>query len=83
MVYNLWNVSAMTYEIWMEGFLVTGMEGTPAPASFVGKAEGIDFPDAVRNWYNNHPTGNFNPETLSDWGCRLFPNEQEARRSFG
>jgi len=75
----------MTYNIWMEGFLCTGMEGTPAPASFVGQAEGNTFKEAVVNWYKNHPDRllNFNEEHLTDWGCRLYPSEGEARRSFG
>lgn len=72
--------SSKKYEIWMEGFLCTGMEGTPATASFVGESYGVDFRDAVLNWYKKHPNINFNPETLSDWGCRLYPTKKEAQQ---
>jgi hypothetical protein len=69
------------WDIWAEGFMFSLDER--AQASLVGKAEGATFRDACINWYKEHPTTNFNPETLSDWGCRLFPTEAEARRSFG
>ena len=73
----------MIHNIWMEGFLITGSEGTPTTASFVGKCEGNSFREAVLNWYKNHPDASFNPQTLSYWGCQLYPTEGEARRSFG
>lgn len=70
------------YEIWMEGFCITGGR---AQASYVGSMEGESFEDAVKKWYAAHPerSFNFNPETLTDWGCGLFPDEASARRSFG
>lgn len=74
----------MIHEIWIEGFLITGSEGTPTRASFVGKSEGNTFREAVLNWHKNHPdASSFNPQTLSYWGCQLYPTEGEARRSFG
>jgi hypothetical protein len=27
--------------------------------------------------------GNFNPEALTYWGCKLFDNEADARKGFG
>ncbi len=69
-----------TFEIWMEGYLITGGGGG---ASFVGSASGVTFHEAVLNWYKDHPNVNFNPETLTDWGCRLYPTYAEAKRAFG
>ena len=73
-----------SYEIWMEGFLFSG-EDERATASFVGTSQGVNFRDAVISWYKSHPErlSTFNEEYLTDWGCRLFPTEEEARRSFG
>lgn len=73
----------MVYDIWMEGFHIQG--GGPTPASFVGQSEGETFKDAVIAWYEKNPLRkhSFNPDNLTDWGCRLFDNETDARRNFG
>lgn len=54
-------------------------------ASFLGSSTGNNFREAVINWYNDNPMrlGEFDKEHLSDWGCQLFDNEKDARRSFG
>lgn len=75
------------FDIWEEGFCCTGQEGT---AHCLAKdVEGEDFFDAVEKWYNNLP----NPKDYGElaikdgvaslWGCRLFDNEADARKSFG
>lgn len=71
-----------TYEIWAEGFVITGGSGQ---AHLVGTSEGTDFKDACIRWYKDHPLQalNFNPDTLTDWGCGLFPSEAQARARFG
>ena len=73
----------MVYDIWMEGFHIQG--GGPVQASFLGQSEGKDFKEAVLKWYDEHPIQkhSFNPDTLSDWGCRLYPTEAEARKFMG
>jgi hypothetical protein len=71
----------MQYNIWIEGFHIQGSDRVGA--SFVGSAEGKNFRDAVINWYKSHPTGCFDSKNMTDWGCGLFPTEQEARRRFG
>lgn len=70
----------MHYEIWMEGFM---MNGGGAGASKLGDAEGKDFREAVFNWYKEHPSPNFDPIHLTEWGCGLFPTREEAQRRFG
>jgi len=71
-----------TYQLWMEGFCLNG-ENENATASYIGTSEGVDFRDAVIRWYEKHPSSSFNEKYLSDWGCRIFPTEEEARKNFG
>lgn len=70
----------MIYEIWMEGYAITGGTGQ---ASYVGTMEGDSFEDAVRKWYKNKPDFNFDEKSLTYWGCGLFPSEAAAKRTFG
>jgi len=76
-----WGLQKGPWDIWMEGFHIQG--GGPEPARFVGRAEGETFRDACLTWFNAHPDSNFNPDSLCVWGCRLYSNEAEARKSFG
>ena len=72
----------MKFDIWSEGFLVTGMEGQPAQAR--RHASGIEadsFQEACDKFFIADKL--YNSERLSHWGCGLFDNEQLARRSFG
>lgn len=64
----------------MEGHRATG---SYSDATFVGKEPGRTFRDACCSWYARNPNINFDPSTLTFWGCKLFPSEGEARRSFG
>ena len=77
-----------TFAIWSEGYRATGEHGD---ATLHGYAKGETFEEACRNlaakdkdfaqsfrerqdcgrWY-----GSF-------WGCRLFDNEEDARKVFG
>lgn len=69
------------YNIWVEGYLVSGMEGRPQGASFVASVEAESFSEACKKFYKNDPL--FNEEHLTNWGCQLYDNEAEARKSFG
>jgi len=71
----------MIYDIWMEGFHIQG--GDPVQATLLGQAEGNSFEEAVKNWYTQHPSSSFNVKSLTEWGCRLYPTEQEARKFMG
>lgn len=81
----------MLYNIWTEGYLATGMEGIPATAQLLATdVEGKDFIDAVEKWYKSQPNADSRYGNLSIdngipriWGCRLFPDEKDARKSFG
>ena len=78
----------MTFDIWREGFCFN--EESEKADCFARNVEGKDFKDAVEKWYNSlanpkdygelvlRPDG-----SMSIFGCRLFDNEEEARKSFG
>lgn len=74
----------MKFEIWSEGYIVTGGRGR---AVFHGDWEGETFADACQSWADSLP-----PESRSSyknvdqprfWSCRLFDNEADARKAYG
>jgi len=76
----------MRYQIWMEGYLATGMEGIQAPAKFMGSMEANSFREACIKFSKTPDAkgfGNFSEQSLSYWGCGLYDNEADARASFG
>lgn len=74
----------MKYQIWMEGFLCTGMEGTPEPARYLGEVEANSWQEACDIQGRSMGLGlDYNSEQRSWWGCRFFDNEQDARKTFG
>lgn len=69
------------YQVWIEGFLATGEH---ARASLIGEVEANSFQeacDALCGKYTVH-NENYNRENRTVWGCRLFDNEADARKSF-
>ncbi len=69
------------YEIWIEGYAITGNSSN---AIKFGEAEGKDFKDAVATFFKDRDdSSELNKDKTSYWGCRLFDNETDARRSFG
>ena len=77
----------MNFEIWSEGYLCTGLEGVPVKAQLLGTATADTFEAACAAWANTldstHSRACFDAKTLSFWGCRLFDNENDARKLFG
>lgn len=72
----------MRYDIWEEGFLVTGMEGVPQKAHQI--ASDIEAPSFVKACIKFCKGDKlFNKKQLSIWGCRLFETHKEARKLFG
>jgi len=77
---------SIQWEIWTEGYLCSGMEGIPAPAKFLGTSFAPSFKEACVAFFRGRDPkryGDFNPDTMQFWGCRLFDNEADARKSFG
>lgn len=75
-------IKARKYTIWSEGFCV--MEGH-SKAILHGEAEGNSFKEACMNYAKTDKEFEFyfDPDRMTYWGCKLFDNEIEARRSFG
>lgn len=71
-----------TYEIWAEGYHVTGESGK---ATLLASSEGTSFEDAVRRLalHNGAFGGWVNLEKMTYFGCRLFDNEHAARATYG
>ena len=67
-----------TYSIWSEGFAATGERGT---AMYHGSASGNNFKEACINFFKKDQY--FDKNCLSYWGCALYEDESDARRSFG
>ncbi len=80
------------YEVWMEGYSVTGESKS---ASLIGKAKARNFAQACHIvMCNNYLKScalpdqgpgrwDYDPLTLSYWGCRLFWSEHLAKKTFG
>ena len=77
----------MKFQVWSEGYLATGMDGIREKARMLAEVEADSFQDACdrlcsdQAWQRQN--GNYNAERLTVWGCRLFDNEADARKSFG
>lgn len=72
------------YQIWVEGFQVTGQHQT---AQFIGESKGEDFYDACKK-FKYPDDGDFlnldkNKDYPAIWACQLYDNEADARKGFG
>jgi len=71
------------YEIWCEGFVT--MESRSV-AQLLGIIRAESFKSAVIEFFNRHDkTVNdyFDEERMTFYGCKLFDNEADARKTFG
>lgn len=66
------------FQVWSEGYRASGDRGT---ATFHGQVEAENFKAACDQIIGNSYL--YDSERLTYWGCRLFDNELEARKSFG
>jgi hypothetical protein len=69
------------FEIWSEGY----GDGTGEGATYHGSAPGKDFRAACARFAELVPafSRHFDCAQLTFWGCRLFDNAEDARRSYG
>lgn len=73
------------FEIWCEGYIITG---NSADASFLGTEMAETWDEAVQKYMDKNPNridvrDVDGVKIYTDWGCRLFDNEIDARKSFG
>jgi hypothetical protein len=71
------------WEVWSEGYAATGESGG---AVHHGTYLAATFKEAVLCWHDQAEPGTralIDLERLTYWGCRLYPTEAQARRSFG
>ena len=72
-------------DLWVEGFAVQGNQGT---AQFLGTYEASNITEAVMQFMDENPDTEVELHRFGDhehaiWGCRIFDNEKDARRSYG
>lgn len=73
----------MKTEIWIEGYIATGERGF---AYKIAESEKENFEEAILDKLSDRidktPTGEPRlPHSI--WGCKLFDNETDAKKSFG
>lgn len=87
--FKVWN-------LWMEGYVCTGMDGIPAKAIFLGSFVGKTFIEAVSD-YGRKKSDIYEELDVNEsgyqvkiingvpsyWGCRIFDNEDDARKRWG
>lgn len=71
------------YEIWCEGFVT--ME-SKSGAQLLGKIRATSFKSAAVEFFEHYGESvnkYFDRESMSFYGCKLFDNEADARKTFG
>jgi len=66
------------FEVWGEGYTALGRA---VPAALLGVADAKTFVQACHIVLGDLPE--FDCENLTYWGCQLFSNELDARKSHG
>ena len=71
-----------TYHVWAEGYRANGDR---ANAHLIGSIESDSFENACNTLIRicGMDDHNWDKEKLTYWGCRLFDNEIDARKTFG
>ena len=68
----------MIYEIWSEGYRATGNE---SGANFHGLQEANSFQEACDKFFGTDKY--YDKKLLKYWSCRLYDNEENARKLWG
>ena len=68
-------------DLWIEGFSVSGNRSV---AQHIGSFDTTDFATAVEMWSKRIDSKLvWDGSYYTVWGCRIFDNELDARKSFG
>lgn len=67
-----------SYRIWSEGYAATGQS---SGAISHGIVEAASFKEACDIKFEGDSL--YSPDRMTYWGCQLFDNESDARKSFG
>lgn len=68
-------------DIWAEGFNIQGNAGKATKLATVELSSLASFRDACKLSLSHLP--HYERRTNTFWGCKLFDNEADARKSFG
>ena len=71
------------FDLWSEGYACTGQS---SKAIFLGTFEADSFENACDKWADTLKEKECykrNGNIASYWGCRIYDNEEEVRKSFG
>ena len=70
------------HEIWCEGYVAIGQN---SGAIMLGYSKGKNLKDACINYAKKDSefAKYFDVDSMTYWGCRIFDNEIDARKSFG
>ena len=73
------------YTIWMEGFMATGQHDKASKLCFNNYCTwpGNSFEQACKLYSKVTMCKSYNEKNNSIWGCKLYDNEEDARKSFG
>ena len=74
------NTRPHAIDIWMEGYRVTG---NASGAQFIGTGYGRNVAEAALELHSRRPIESLSKDGTAIWGCKLFDNEADARKSFG
>ena len=71
-----------SFEIWSEGYSCTGEFST---AQIHGISSGKNFKEACITFAMSDSDFRefFDKDEMTYWGCKLFDNENDARKTFG
>lgn len=75
----------LTFNLWMEGYKANG---NSSEAHYLGTFEAASFEEACDKWADTLDVDSKrdyhrNNNSAVYWGCRIFDNESDARKSFG
>lgn len=70
------------FDVWCEGYIANGDRGI-ATKLFRGIGNSLKEVCEERAKTDEEFARYFNADSMAYWGCRIFDNESDARKSFG